>query len=96
MQETQVRSLTQEDPTWHGATKPMRHNYWAWALEPQELQLLSQCAKAWALEPELHKRSHHNEKPTHRNREQTLLAVIKEKKKKKKPMQQRPSTVKNK
>ena len=29
-----VLSLTQEDPTRHGATKPMRHNYWAHALEP--------------------------------------------------------------
>ena len=33
MQGTRVRSLTREDPTCHGATKPMRHNYWAWALE---------------------------------------------------------------
>ena len=24
---TQVRSLVREDPTCHGATKPMRHNY---------------------------------------------------------------------
>ena len=34
MQGTQVRSLVQEDPTCHGATKPMHHNYWACALEP--------------------------------------------------------------
>ena len=27
MQETGVRSLVQEDPTCHRATKPMRHNY---------------------------------------------------------------------
>ena len=27
MQGTQVRALLQEDPTCHGATKPMRHNY---------------------------------------------------------------------
>ena len=27
MQGTWVRSLVQEDPTCHGATKPMRHNY---------------------------------------------------------------------
>ena len=26
MQETQVRSLIQEDPTCHGATKPVHHN----------------------------------------------------------------------
>ena len=33
-QETQVRALVQKDPTRHGATKPMRHNHWACALEP--------------------------------------------------------------
>ena len=35
MQGTWVRSLVREDPTCHGATKPMRHNYWACALEPE-------------------------------------------------------------
>ena len=34
MQGTRVRALVQEDPTCHGATKPMHHNYWARALEP--------------------------------------------------------------
>ena len=34
MQGTWVRALVQEDPTCHGATKPMCHNYWACALEP--------------------------------------------------------------
>ena len=34
MQGTQVRALVREDPTCHGAAKPMRHNYWACALEP--------------------------------------------------------------
>ncbi|KAJ8793328.1 hypothetical protein J1605_000323 [Eschrichtius robustus] len=34
MQGTQVRSLVREDPTYHGATKPVRHNYRACALEP--------------------------------------------------------------
>ena len=34
MQGTQVQSLVREDPTRHGATKPMRHNYWACALQP--------------------------------------------------------------
>ena len=33
IQGTWVRSLVQEDPICHGATKPMRHNYWACALE---------------------------------------------------------------
>ena len=34
MQGTRVRALVWEDTTWHGATKPVRHNYWACALEP--------------------------------------------------------------
>ena len=34
MQGTQVRALVREDPTCCGATKPMCHNYWAYALEP--------------------------------------------------------------
>ena len=34
MQGTRVRAPVQEDPTCRGATKPMRHNYWACALEP--------------------------------------------------------------
>ena len=34
MQGTWVRALVREDPTCHGATKPMHHNYWACALEP--------------------------------------------------------------
>ena len=34
MQRTQVRALVREDPTCRGTTKPVSHNYWAWALEP--------------------------------------------------------------
>ena len=34
MQGTRVRALVREDPTCRGATKPVRHNYWACALEP--------------------------------------------------------------
>ena len=33
-QGTWVQALVREDPTCHGATKPMRHNYWACAQEP--------------------------------------------------------------
>ena len=51
MQGTQVRSLVWEDPTCRGATKPVRHNYWACALGPashnywaRTSQLLSLCA----------------------------------------------------
>ena len=72
MQGTWVRSLVQDDPTRRGATKPVHHNYWACALEPvshnywaHEPQLL----KPAHLEPVLHKKSHRNEKPMHRNEE---------------------------
>ena len=46
MQETLVQSLVQEDPICHGATKSVRHNYWASALEP------GNC-RYWAHEPQL-------------------------------------------
>ena len=61
MQGTQVRSLVGEDHTCCGATKPVRHNYWA---------CVPQVLKPAHLEPVLHnKRSHRNEKPEHRNEE---------------------------
>ena len=34
MKGTRVQSLVREDPKCCGATKPVRHNYWACALEP--------------------------------------------------------------
>ena len=46
MQGTWVRSLVQEDPTCHRATKPMRHNYWTCALQPTSHNY-------WALAPQL-------------------------------------------
>ena len=56
-----VRALVQEDPTCQGATKPVSHNYWAH---------VPQLLKPTCLEPVLHnKRSHHNEKPAHHNKE---------------------------
>ena len=45
MQGTQVQALVWEDPTCRRATKPVRHNYWACALE-----LASHNYWAWALE----------------------------------------------
>ena len=80
MQGMQVRALVREDPTCHGATKPVRHNYWACALEPvshnywaRERQLLRPHAtttEAQHLETVLrNKRSHHNEKPAHHKEE---------------------------
>ena len=46
MQETRVQALVREDPTCRGATKPVRHNYWACALEPMSHNY-------WAHEPQL-------------------------------------------
>ena len=73
MQGTQVRALVREDPTCHGATKPVRHNYWACALEPVSHNYgarLPQLVKPTRLEPMLrNKRGHRNEKPAHRNKE---------------------------
>ena len=34
MQGTRVRALVREDPTCHGTTKPVRHSYRAFTLEP--------------------------------------------------------------
>ena len=44
VQGTQVRALVQEDLTCCRATKPVRHNYWACALEPA-------CHNYWAYVP---------------------------------------------
>ena len=73
VQGTRVRALVREDPTCCGATKPVRHNYWACALEPTSHNYwacMPQLLKPACLEPVLHnKRSHHNEKPLHYNEE---------------------------
>ena len=73
MQGTRVRALVQEDPTCRGATKPVHHNYWAWALEPASHNYwahVPQLLKPARLEPVLrNKRSHDNEKPVHHNEE---------------------------
>ena len=76
VQETQVWFLIPEDPTCHGATKPVHHNCWACALEPGSHSCWA-CAlepgshSYWAcvpLEPMLpNKRSPCSEKPEHRN-----------------------------
>ena len=73
MQGIRVRALVQEDPTCHGATKPLRHNYQACTLEPvchNYWAYVSQLLKPARLEPMLrNKRSHHKEKPAHHNKE---------------------------
>ena len=82
MQGTRVRSLVQEDPTCHGATKPVCHNYWACALGPT-------CCTYWAWAPQLlkptclesvlhNKGSHRNEKPAHHNEEKPPLTTSRE------------------
>ena len=73
MQGTRVQALVQKGPTYYGATKPMHHNYWAWALEPASPNYwacMPQLLKPVCLEPMLHsKRSHRSEKPVHCNDE---------------------------
>ena len=72
MQGTWVQALVREDPTCRGATKPMRHNYWACALEPARHNYwahVPQLLKSARLEAVLHnKRSHRNEKPVQQRR----------------------------
>ena len=67
MQGTQVQALVWEDLTCRGATKPVRHNYWACALDPASRNywaLVPQLLKPVHLETVLwNKRSHRNEKP---------------------------------
>ena len=69
MQGTRVPALVREDPTCRGATKPVRHNYRACALEPASHNYwahVPRLLKPVCLEPVLHnKRSHRNEKPAH-------------------------------
>ena len=70
MQGARVWSLVWEDPTCHGAAKPVRHNYWAH---------VPQLLKPTHLEPMLHnKRSHRNEKLAHHNEEQPPLTATRE------------------
>ena len=77
MQGTWVQALVWEDPTCRRATKPVCLNYWACTLEPASHNCWSlhsrahepQLLKPARLEPMLRKkRSHCDEKPTHRNK----------------------------
>ena len=61
MQGTRVRALVLKDPTCHGATKPVRHNYRAYAPEPASHNYwarVPQLLQPACLEPVLR-----NEKP---------------------------------
>ena len=59
VQGTGVQSLVWEDPTCHGATKPMCHNYWAHVLETLSHNYWSLCTlepvccNYWAHMPQL-------------------------------------------
>ena len=66
MQGTLVLSLVQEDPTCHGATRPVCHNYWASALEPTshgDWGDTPQLLKPVLLEHVLYRRDHHSKRP---------------------------------
>ena len=76
MQGTWARSLVQEDSTRRGATKPVGHNYWAWALEPASCNYRSQSALGPVL---CNERRQHSEKPSHRSEEWHPLATTREK-----------------
>ena len=61
MQRTWVWTLVQEDPTCRGATTPVHHNYWAYALErashnywANALEPVSHNYWVYALEPASH------------------------------------------
>ena len=82
MQGTRVRALVREEPTCCGATNPVRHNYWVCALEPASHNYwarVPQLLKPMRQEPVLcNKRSHHDEKPMHHNKEEPPLAATRE------------------
>ena len=64
MQGTRVRALVRKDPTCRGATKPVRHNYWACTLEPASHNYWSPCATTTeARAPKA--RARQQEKPPH-------------------------------
>ena len=73
IQGTRVWALVREDPTCRGATKPVRHNYWACV--PQLLSLRSRACKPQLLKPTrlepmlCNKRIHRSEKPAHHNKD---------------------------
>ena len=59
-QGTRVWALVWEDPTCRGATKPMRYNYWACALEPASHNYWALTPRARALQQGKPLPAHHN------------------------------------
>ena len=86
MEGTWVRALVQEDPACRGATKPVRYNYWACALDrkPQLLSLRAAATEAHAARA----RAPQQEKP--RQWEARSLQLEKAR-----VQQQRPNAAKN-
>ena len=71
MQGTQVWALVREDPTCHGATNPMHHNYWACTLEHTSHNYwarVPQLLKPAHLQPMLRNKRGHRNKTTHRTK----------------------------
>ena len=53
MQGTWIQSLIQEEPTCHGATKPMRHNYWARDPQQEKPRQWEVCTQQLESSPQL-------------------------------------------
>ena len=95
VQETQVQSMVGDDPTCHGATKPMYHNYWACAPEPGNCNCWAACHSCragvpWSLGSAAREATAIRS-PHATTREKPLLTTTRAR-----PMQQqRPNKVKN-
>ena len=102
MQGTRVWALVQEDPTCRGATKPVRHNYWACTLEPTSHNYgaqVPQILKPMRLEPvRLEPVLYNKEKPPQREAHapQRTVAPHSPQLEKACVQQRRPNAVKNK
>ena len=89
MQGSWVRSLVREDPTCHTATKPMRHNYWACALE-------SVSHNYWARLPRAHAPQQEKPPQWEARAPQQRVAPARHNLEKACVQQQRPDAIKNK
>ena len=100
VQGTWVRSLVREDPTCRGATKPVRHNYWACALEPASHNYWSPHAleptrcNCWAHVLQLPKPA--SLEPVLRNKKPPQWETRSPQLQKARTQQRRPNTAKNK
>ena len=93
---TRVRALVWKDPTCCGATKPVRHNYWACALKPTSHNYwahVPQLLKPARLEPVLHTREATAMRSPHTTKKSSPRSPQLEKAR---AQQQRPNAVINK